>query len=160
MTTIAAAAAVGLMGIFNGAGRLLWASLSDYLTRPIVYVIFFATQIVAFYMLPSIKEIVVFQVVLYFIMTCYGGGFASIPAYIGDIFGTKELGAIHGYILTAWAAAGLVGPLIISMVKDATGSYSQTLYVFAGFFLVALAVSIAMILNIKSIQKQKAKKHH
>ena len=138
----------------------MWASLSDYLTRPIVYVIFFATQIVAFYMLPSIKEIVVFQVVLYFIMTCYGGGFASIPAYIGDIFGTKELGAIHGYILTAWAAAGLVGPLIISMVKDATGSYSQTLYVFAGFFLVALAVSIAMIFNIKSIQKKKAKKHH
>ena len=97
--------------------------------------IFFATQaVVAFYMLPSIKEIFVFQLVLYFIMTCYGGGFASIPAYIGDIFGTKELGAIHGYILTAWAAAGLVGPFIISMVKkDATGSYSQTLYVFAGF---------------------------
>ena len=137
----------------------MWASLSDYLTRPIVYVIFFATQIVAFYMLPSIKEIVVFQVVLYFIMTCYGGGFASIPAYIGDIFGTKELGAIHGYILTAWAAAGLVGPLIISMVKDATGSYSQTLYVFAAFFVVAFIVSIAMIINIKSVQKKKVKHH-
>ena len=111
-------------------------------------------------MLPSIKEIVVFQVVLYFIMTCYGGGFASIPAYIGDIFGTKELGAIHGYILTAWAAAGLVGPLIISMVKDATGSYSQTLYVFAGFFIIALIVSILMIVNIKSIKKKKLKHHH
>ncbi|MFW3329094.1 MFS transporter, partial [Aliarcobacter butzleri] len=106
ISAIAAAAAVGLMGIFNGAGRLVWAAISDYITRPVVYVVFFATQIVAFYMLPSITEIVVFQVVLYFIMTCYGGGFASIPAYIGDIFGTKELGAIHGYILTAWAAAG------------------------------------------------------
>lgn len=158
VTALAAAAAVGLMGIFNGAGRILWASISDYLTRPVVYVIFFATQAVAFYMLPSITEIVVFQVVLYFIMTCYGGGFASIPAYIGDIFGTKELGAIHGYILTAWAAAGLVGPLIISMVKDATGSYSQTLYVFAGFFIVAFIISIAMILNIKSIQKKKLNK--
>ena len=157
LSAIAAAAAVGLMGIFNGAGRLLWASLSDYLTRPIVYVIFFATQAVAFYMLPSITEVLVFQIVLYFIMTCYGGGFASIPAYIGDIFGTKELGAIHGYILTAWAAAGLVGPLIISMVKDATGSYSQTLYVFAGFFIIAFIVSIAMILNIKSVQKKKIK---
>lgn len=106
-------------------------------------------------MLPSITEIVVFQFVLYFIMSCYGGGFASIPAYIGDIFGTKELGAIHGYILTAWAAAGLVGPLIISIVKDMTGSYSQTLYVFAGFFIVALIISLAMLLNINKIRKSK-----
>ncbi|WP_019556467.1 L-lactate MFS transporter [Thiomicrorhabdus arctica] len=154
LSAIAAAAAVGLMGIFNGAGRLFWASLSDYLTRPIVYIIFFATQAVAFYMLPSITEIIIFQFILYFIMSCYGGGFASIPAYIGDIFGTKELGAIHGYILTAWAAAGLVGPLIISMVKDATGSYADTLYVFSGFFMIALVISIAMLINIKSIQKK------
>ncbi|QDF29279.1 L-lactate MFS transporter [Halarcobacter anaerophilus] len=154
VSAIAAAAAVGLMGIFNGAGRLVWASISDIITRPAVYVIFFITQIVAFYMLPSISEIVVFQVVLYFIMTCYGGGFAAIPAYIGDIFGTKELGAIHGYILTAWAAAGLVGPLIISIVKDITGSYAQTLYVFAGFFIIALIVSLLMVFNIKKIKKQ------
>jgi len=157
ISAIAAAAAVGLMGIFNGAGRIFWASLSDYLTRPVVYIIFFLTQAIAFYILPSVTEIVVFQVVLFFIMSCYGGGFASIPAYIGDIFGTKELGAIHGYILTAWAAAGLVGPLIISMVKDATGSYSQTLYVFAGFFVLALVVSILMLVNIKTIQKNKQK---
>jgi OFA family oxalate/formate antiporter-like MFS transporter len=155
ISALAAAAAVGLMGIFNGAGRIVWASLSDYLTRPVVYVIFFFTQAIAFYMLPSITEVIIFQFVLYFIMSCYGGGFSSIPAYIGDIFGTKELGAIHGYILTAWAAAGLVGPLIISIVKDMTGSYSQTLYVFAGFFLVALAVSIAMLLNINKIRKSK-----
>jgi OFA family oxalate/formate antiporter-like MFS transporter len=155
ISAIAAAAAVGLMGIFNGAGRIFWASLSDYLTRPVVYVIFFLTQAIAFYILPSVTEVVVFQVLLFFIMSCYGGGFASIPAYIGDIFGTKELGAIHGYILTAWAAAGLVGPLIISMVKDSTGSYSQTLYVFAGFFVIALVISIAMLINIKSIQKSK-----
>jgi len=155
ISALAAAAAVGLMGIFNGAGRIVWASLSDYLTRPVVYVIFFFTQAIAFYMLPSITEVIVFQFVLYFIMSCYGGGFASIPAYIGDIFGTKELGAIHGYILTAWAAAGLVGPLIISIVKDMTGSYSQTLYVFAGFFLVAFVISLAMLLNINKIRKSK-----
>ncbi|WP_338065244.1 MFS transporter [Thiomicrorhabdus xiamenensis] len=154
LSAIAAAAAVGLMGIFNGAGRIFWASLSDYMTRPIVYITFFATQAVAFYMLPSITEIIIFQIILYFIMSCYGGGFSSIPAYIGDIFGTKELGAIHGYILTAWAAAGLVGPLIISMVKDATGSYAETLYVFSGFFIVALVISIAMLANIKTIQKK------
>jgi OFA family oxalate/formate antiporter-like MFS transporter len=154
ISAIAAAAAVGLMGIFNGAGRIFWASLSDLLTRPVVYIIFFATQAVAFYMLPSITEILVFQFVLYFIMSCYGGGFASIPAYIGDIFGTKELGAIHGYILTAWAAAGLVGPLIISIVKDMTGSYADTLYVFAGFFVVALFISLAMLINIKTLKRK------
>lgn len=159
VTALVAAAAVGLMGIFNGVGRIVWASLSDYLTRPVVYIIFFATQAVAFYVLPSVTEIILFQFILYFIMTCYGGGFASLPAYIGDIFGTKELGAIHGYVLTAWAAAGLVGPLIISMVKDATGSYSETLYVFSGFFVVALVISIAMLINIKTIQKKQDAAH-
>ena len=156
VSALVAAAAVGLMGVFNGAGRIFWASLSDYLTRPIVYIIFFATQAVAFYVLPSVTEIIIFQVILYFIMSCYGGGFASLPAYIGDVFGTKELGAIHGYVLTAWAAAGLVGPTIIAMVKDATGSYAETLYVFSGFFIVALVISIAMLINIKSIKKQQA----
>lgn len=159
VTALVAAAAVGLMGIFNGVGRIVWASLSDYLTRPVVYIIFFATQAVAFYVLPSVTEIILFQIILYFIMTCYGGGFASLPAYIGDIFGTKELGAIHGYVLTAWAAAGLVGPLIISMVKDATGSYSETLYVFSGFFVVALVISIVMLINIKTIQKKQDTAH-
>lgn len=158
ISAIAAAAAVGLMGIFNGAGRIFWASISDYLTRPIIYIIFFLTQSIAFYILPSLTEVITFQIVLFFIMSCYGGGFASIPAYIGDIFGTKELGAIHGYILTAWAAAGLVGPLIISMVKDSTGSYTQTLYVFAGLFIIAFIISVLMLINIRTIKKNKLSK--
>lgn len=157
LTALSAAAAVGLMGIFNGAGRIFWASLSDYLTRPVVYVIFFMTQAFAFYILPNITQVLLFQCIIYFIMTCYGGGFASIPAYIGDIFGTKELGAIHGYILTAWAAAGLVGPLIISIVKDMTGTYSQTLYVFSGFFILALIVSVFMFININQIKQNQNK---
>ena len=93
-------------------------------------------------------------VLAYYIMTCYGGAFASIPAYIGDIFGTKELGAIHGYILSAWALAGLAGPIIIAYVKDSTGSYSDTLYVFVGLFFVALIISILMLSNIKKIKTQ------
>lgn len=155
VTSIVAASAVGLMGLFNGAGRIIWASASDYLTRPVVYIIFFATQIFAFYMLPNASSIFIFQILLFYIMTCYGGGFSSIPAYIGDLFGTKELGAIHGYILTAWAAAGLVGPSLISYVKDITGEYASTLYVFTGFFTVALVVSIAMLININSIKAKK-----
>ncbi len=152
ISALAAASAVGLMGIFNGAGRIMWASISDYLTRPVVFILFFITQIVAFYFLTTVTSILIFQVLLYYIMTCYGGAFASIPAYIGDIFGTKELGAIHGYILTAWALAGLAGPIIIAYVKDSTGSYTGTLYVFVGLFFIALLTSVLMLANIKKIK--------
>lgn len=90
-----------------------------------------------------------------FYNTCKNGGaFASIPAYIGDIFGTKELGAIHGYILTAWALAGLAGPIIIAYVKDTTGSYTGTIYVFVGLFVVALITSILILANIKKIKSK------
>lgn len=156
ISALAAASAVGMMGIFNGVGRIAWASVSDYLTRPIVFVLFFVTQIVAFYLLTTVTSIIIFQVLLFYIMMCYGGAFASIPAYIGDIFGTKELGAIHGYILTAWALAGLVGPIIIAYVKDMTGSYVGTLYVFVGLFFVALVTSLWMLVDIKKLQKSLA----
>jgi len=155
ISALAAASAVGLMGIFNGAGRIVWASVSDYLTRPVVFILFFITQILAFYLLTTVTSILVFQVLLYYIMTCYGGAFASVPAYIGDIFGTKELGAIHGYILTAWALAGLAGPIIIAYVKDTTGSYTGTLYVFVALFFVALITSLLMLANIKKIRTNK-----
>jgi len=118
----------------------------------VVFVLFFATQIVAFYMLTTVTSVLLYSILVYYIMTCYGGAFASIPAYIGDIFGTKQLGAIHGYILTAWALAGLVGPLIIAYVKDITGSYSDTLYVFVGLFVVALITAIWMMDNIKKVR--------
>lgn len=156
ISALAAASAVGLMGIFNGAGRIAWASISDYLSRPVVFIVFFVTQIIAFYLLTTVTSILLFQILLYYIMTCYGGAFASIPAYIGDIFGTKELGAIHGYILTAWALAGLAGPIIIAYVKDTTGSYTSTLYVFVALFFVALITSMLMLANIKKIKTSQA----
>jgi OFA family oxalate/formate antiporter-like MFS transporter len=107
-------------------------------------------------MLTNVTSILLFQILLYYIMTCYGGAFASIPAYIGDIFGTKELGAIHGYILTAWALAGLVGPVVIAYVRDTTGSYTGTLYVFVGLFFVALITSLLMLGNIRKIKRAQA----
>jgi len=139
-----AAAVVGLMSIFNGLGRLGWASFSDILGRGNTYMAFFVIQIVAFYLLPNITSVILFQVVLYTILTCYGGGFSTLPAFIGDLFGTKQLGAIHGYVLTAWAAAGLAGPQITAYVRTATGSYQTTLYIFAGVFVVAFIVSLLM----------------
>jgi MFS transporter, OFA family, oxalate/formate antiporter len=143
-----AAGVVGLMSIFNGLGRLGWASFSDYLGRANTYTLFFAVEILAFWFLPSITSVILFQVVLYMILTFYGGGFATLPAYIGDLFGTKELGAIHGYLLTAWGLAGVLGPQMVARLYQATGSYETVLHVFSGAFVFALVVSIAMTIYV------------
>jgi MFS transporter, OFA family, oxalate/formate antiporter len=158
MSAAGAATMVGIMGLFNGGGRIAWATISDYIGRPNVYTLFFAFQIVAFFVLPNITVGVLFSIIVYMIMTCYGGGFASIPAYIGDLFGTKQLGAIHGYILTAWAAAGLAGPIFVSWVRETTGSYQGTLVIFSGIFIIALAVSLLIRLDIKKLRAVNEKK--
>ncbi|GGB54515.1 MFS transporter [Fictibacillus barbaricus] len=155
----AAATMVGIMGLFNGFGRIGWASVSDYIGRPNVYTTFFVLQTVAFLLLPNVTNAFFFQLLVYVILTCYGGGFASIPAYIGDLFGTKQLGAIHGYILTAWAAAGLVGPLVVSWIRESTNSYSLTLYIFTGAFVVALSISLLIRINIRNIRKDSGQSH-
>ncbi|MFC0187524.1 OFA family MFS transporter [Fictibacillus aquaticus] len=154
----AAATMVGIMGLFNGLGRIGWASVSDYIGRPNVYTAFFALQTAAFLILPNVTNALFFQIIVFVILTCYGGGFASIPAYIGDLFGTKQLGAIHGYILTAWAAAGLAGPLIVSRIRETTDSYSLTLYIFTGAFVAALVISLLIRVNIRNIRKENAGK--
>lgn len=148
LTPAQAAGVVGLMSIFNGLGRLGWASLSDYLGRPGTYTAFFIIQIVAFWVLPDITSVILFQIVLYLILTCYGGGFATLPAYIGDLFGTKELGAIHGYVLSAWGLAGVTGPQLVARLYQATGSYQAVLHVFSVVFVVALVVSIMMTIHV------------
>lgn len=154
LSTVEAAALVGVMGLFNGFGRLGWATISDYIGRPNTYTTFFAVQIVLFAILPHTTGALLFQVALAIIYTMYGGGFSSIPAYIGDIFGTKQLGAIHGYILTAWAAAGLAGPIFAAWMKDTTGSYATSLNFFAALFVVALIVSILIRRDINKLRAQ------
>jgi len=149
LTTVSAATMVGIMGLFNGAGRIGWATLSDKIGRPNTYIAFFVIQIFAFAMLPQAKNPITFQMLVLLILTCYGGGFASIPAYISDMFGTKQLAAIHGYILTAWAAAGIVGPMIVSYVRSTTNAYDKTLYIFVGFFVIALITSILAKIEMK-----------
>lgn len=143
-TPMQAATIVGLIGVFNGLGRIIWSSLSDYLGRANTYIIFFAFQILAFYFLPKISTELTFLIILFTVITMYGGGFATLPAFLGDLFGTKQLGAIHGMVLTAWALAGVVGPTIYDVVKNATGSLDQTLTIFAGLFVIAFIVSLLM----------------
>ncbi len=154
MTAVAAAAMVGLMGLFNGAGRIGWASISDYLGRENVFILFFAVQLVAFLLLPVTSNALLFQVLLFTVLTMYGGGFASLPAFIGDLFGTRQLAAIHGLLLTAWSMAGIVGPMAVALVRDRTGSYEPSFYLFAGLLLLALVTSLAMAANLRSIRRR------
>jgi OFA family oxalate/formate antiporter-like MFS transporter len=155
MSATAAATMVGIMGLFNGGGRIAWASLSDYIGRANTYTAFFAIQMVAFFLLPHTTSVVLFQILVLLIMTCYGGGFSSIPAYIGDLFGTKQLGAIHGYILTAWAAAGLAGPIFAAKVRESTGSYQGTLSVFVAMFVVSFIISLLIRIDMKRLREAK-----
>lgn len=141
LSPMQAAAMVGLMGLFNGGGRIGWASFSDYLGRARTYMAFFIIQVFAFLALTKTTNPLFFQCLIFIILTCYGGGFSTLPAFLGDMFGTKQLGTIHGYELTAWGLAGMVGPSIVTRVLEATGSYSATLYIFAGFLTFALAVT-------------------
>ncbi|MGB7843707.1 MAG: OFA family MFS transporter [Salinimicrobium sp.] len=140
-TVVAAATMVGIMGLFNGGGRIGWASLSDRIGRPATFTAFFLIQILAFLLLPTTGNAIIFQVLIFLIISCYGGGFATMPAFVKDLFGTKELGVIFGYVLTAWAAAGMAGPLFAAWSRNMTQSYDGTLYFFAGLLFVALLLS-------------------
>src|SRR5690606_21018824 len=151
LSGVAAGAIVGIMGLFSGAVWIWWATFSDWIGRPAIYTIFFSIHIVCYLLLPGIANPLLFQVLIFLILSCYGGGFATIPAYIGDVFGTKQLGAIHGYILTAWAAAGMAGPLFAAWTRTVTASYNGTLYFFAGMLVVALVVSFLIRIEIKKL---------
>ncbi|MCE5340945.1 MAG: OFA family MFS transporter [Planctomycetaceae bacterium] len=152
LSVAAATGMVAILGIFNGLGRIGWSSVSDHIGRPVTWTSFFVIQIVLFLLLPKVSQPMVFQIFIFLIITCYGGGFASMPAYISDLFGTKQVSAILGYILTAWSAAGIVGPMLLAYVRDKTQSYSSTLYIFSGLFIAALLISILLTINICEIR--------
>ena len=149
----AAAGLVGLISLFNSVGRLFWASLSDKLGRKNTYCVFFILGILLYCSLPTLGHLGmagVFVVFVCIILTMYGGGFATVPAYLADIFGTQMVGAIHGRLLTAWSAAGIVGPVVIAAVREnqlAAGVekslvYDRTLYIMAGLLLVGLICNL------------------
>jgi MFS family permease len=120
-TPAQAAAFLSVISIANALGRLGWASLSDLVGRRTVFLTFFAVQAVLFSMIPGFStkgEWVAFQVAALVIFTMYGGGFATVPAFLADLFGARNVGAIHGVILTAWSAAGVAGPLVITRVRE------------------------------------------
>jgi MFS family permease len=120
-TPVQAAAVVSLISLFNAGGRFMWASGSDYIGRRNTYTIFFVLQVMLFLLIPGFAargQWLLFQASLFVIFTMYGGGFATIPAFLADIFGPENVGAIHGALLTAWSAAAIAGPVIITELSN------------------------------------------
>jgi OFA family oxalate/formate antiporter-like MFS transporter len=140
-----AAAAVAIAGgsilayasIFNGLGRLFWAWTSDAIGRKNVFITMFITQAILYVLLPQIESQLIFTVIACYLLACYGGGFATMPAFAADSFGPGYIGKVYGIMLTAWGAAGIVGPLVFAEIK------SVAVYVAAGLlacgFLIALS---------------------
>lgn len=149
----AAAGLVGLISLFNSLGRLFWASLSDKIGRKTTYVIFFVLGMALYILLPTWGHMQIpglFVLSVCIILTMYGGGFSTVPAYLADIFGTQMVGAIHGRLITAWSVAGIAGPMIIAGVRQyqldhgvaKTLVYDRTLYIMAGLLLVGLICNL------------------
>lgn len=155
VTAIAAAGFVGLLSIFNMGGRVFWASLSDYIGRKTTYAIFFVLGAVLYFVVPSfghMHALALFVLAFCVILSMYGGGFATIPAYLRDLFGTVNVGAIHGALLTAWSAAGVFGPVLVNYIRQyqidhgvaKADAYSVTMYIMAGLLIVGLLCNLAV----------------
>jgi len=155
VTAPAAAGFVGLLSLFNMVGRFFWASTSDYLGRRNTYFIFFLLGIGLYAAVPTtghMGSIVLFVAAFAVILSMYGGGFATIPAYLRDLFGTMQVGAIHGRLLTAWSVAGILGPVLVNYIRqyqiDAgvpkAQAYSVTMYIMCGLLLVGFLCNLAV----------------
>jgi hypothetical protein len=145
----AAAGFVGFISIFNLLGRFFWSSVSDYLGRKATYTVYFALGTALYCLVPTLGRlgsITFFVGAFGIIFTMYGGGFATIPAYLRDIFGVLQVGAIHGRLLTAWSVAAIVGPTLLTYLRQyqvahgvaKTEAYTATMYIMAGLLVVGL----------------------
>jgi MFS family permease len=153
VTVAAAAGFVGLLSLFNMGGRIFWASSSDALGRKRTYMIFFALGAVLYALTPSFGHwhaIALFILGYGIILSMYGGGFATIPAYLRDMFGTQQVGAIHGVLLTAWSAAGIAGPVLVNYIRQnqldhgvaKADAYSVVIYIMAGLLVVGFIANL------------------
>lgn len=128
VTAAIAAGMVGIISIANGAGRFLWAWLSDAIGRRAVFFSMFLVQAVVFWLMPHVSGFGVFTTLAFIVLLCYGGGFGTMPAFATDYFGPTNVGSIYGLMLTAWGFAGLFGPMLIARIRQSSGHYTQALY--------------------------------
>ena len=163
VTAAAAAGFVGLLSLFNMGGRFVWASASDWIGRKNTYFIFFSLGAVLYYFVPGFAasgQIALFVLAYCVILSMYGGGFATVPAYLADMFGTAFVGGIHGRLLTAWAAAGVAGPVLVNYIRAyevahgvaKADAYTMTVHIMA----VLLVVGFVCNLRVKRVDD----KHH
>ena len=155
-TPAEAGAVVSLISLFNAGGRFFWASLSDHIGRRNTYVTFFVLQVGLFLLIPTLAsdgQWIAFEAALFTVFTMYGGGFATIPAFLADIFGGDNVGAIHGALLTAWSAAAITGPILVTELSNRAKRallpddshvhiYDQPLRVLAVFLVVGLVCTM------------------
>jgi MFS family permease len=152
-TAVAAAAGfVGVLSLFNMAGRFVWSSTSDLIGRKRIYLVYLGVGMILYALLASIGHLAVglFVLLAGVILSFYGGGFATVPAYLRDLFGTYQVGAIHGRLLTAWSAAGVAGPLIVNGFLDAQGkpgtltasAYQPALFTMVGVLAVGFVANL------------------
>ena len=153
VSVTAAAGFVGLMSLFNMGGRFFWASISDYIGRKYTYFVFFALGFVLYALVPyagGSGSVGLFVLCFCVIISMYGGGFATVPAYLKDMFGTRYVGAIHGWLLTAWAAAGVFGPVLVNYIRQynvehgvpKAQAYNNTMYIMAALLVVGLLCNL------------------
>jgi MFS family permease len=153
ITAAAAAGFVGLMSLFNMGGRFFWASVSDYIGRKTTYFVFFALGFVLYALVPyagGAGSIALFVLCFCVIISMYGGGFATVPAYLKDMFGTRYVGAIHGMLLTAWSAAGVFGPVLVNYIRQynvdhgipKAQAYNVTMYLMAALLVVGFICNL------------------
>jgi len=154
VSAAAAAGFVGLLSLFNMAGRFIWSSTSDVVGRKPIYMLYLGVGAVLFFLLATVgsSSVLVFVALTCVILTFYGGGFATVPAYLKDMFGTLQVGAVHGRLLTAWSAAGVAGPLIVNVITDSqreagasgAAAYRPSLLVMVGVLLAGFTANLLM----------------
>jgi OFA family oxalate/formate antiporter-like MFS transporter len=139
-----AAGLVGIISIANGAGRFLWAWLSDAIGRKRVFLTMFLVQAVAFFFLAHVQTFGMLACLAFIVLLCYGGGFGTMPAFAADFFGSREVGSIYGLMLTAWGFGALFGPTIIAQVREATGHYSAAMQIMAVVMLASAVLPLLL----------------
>jgi MFS family permease len=153
VTPVAAAGFVGLMSLFNMGGRFFWASTSDYIGRKNTYFVFMVLGFLLYIAVPStgsIGSVEAFVICFLVIISMYGGGFSTVPAYLKDMFGTRYVGAIHGLLLTAWSMAGIFGPVLVNYIREynithgvpKAQAYNVTMYIMAGLLVIGFLCNL------------------
>ena len=153
ITAAAAAGFVGVLSLFNMGGRFFWSSLSDKIGRKATFATYFVLGTLLYAAVPSVgatQSVLLFVAVFCILISMYGGGFSTSPAYLRDLFGTVQLGAIYGRLLTAWSVAGIVGPLLMNFMRQLqlsrgippSQAYNQTMYVLAGLLVLGFIANL------------------